>query len=129
MSTAQTHKTRSERRRDRRHERAMRERRKALSPIRLFLRLVSIPLLVSAITVSIYIRTSPYPRDLAVAHLAAMAGCSVAEKLNLAPAYRGEPGYHARNDLNGDGVACGDEYGAAMTEPQTRAGGAKFVRP
>ena len=50
-------------------------------------------------------------------HMIAAAGCDAARAAGVAPAYRGHPGYHARNDRDGDGIACEPYYG------RTRMGG------
>ncbi len=118
--------------------RADRTRRKALSPVRLIFRIVMLPVVIAAMTTSIYIRTSPMEPEDALRHLFAVAGCREAASVGLAPAYRGEIGYHERNDGDNDGIAC-ERYGsgsvAAMSE-ETRvaekirwAAGAKFIRP
>lgn len=124
----------------RRERRALRTRRRALSPVRILLRVAAIPLVAGALTVSIYIRTSPYPPPDALRHLMAMAGCDRAARLGLAPARVGELGYHKRNDPDGDGVACGSAFAPGVTsrvvavpaetgEPARMNGGAKFLRP
>ncbi|MGB3315411.1 MAG: excalibur calcium-binding domain-containing protein [Albidovulum sp.] len=98
------------------------------------LKLMAIPVVALAMAVSVYIRTSPYPPSSALAHLLARAGCPAAAAIGLAEARVGEVGYHARNDPDGDGIAC-----APVPVPEglatpgqvtvTKAGGAKFVRP
>jgi len=117
----------------RREVRAQRTRAHALSPTRIFMQLLLVPVVTVVLTVAIYTRTSPYePRD-ALRHLLALTGCDAAVKFGVAPAYRGELGYHARNDEDGDGVACAGESSAlAETAPETGGGaasGAKFLRP
>ena len=125
---------------ERRARRADRTRAQALSPVRILTQLLFLPVAVVAITISVYIRTSPYERTDALRHLAAMAGCDTAASMGLAPARAGELGYHARNDPDGDGVACGTARGpgptladwAAAAPPDTAgrsAGGAKFLKP
>ncbi len=127
----------------RRERRAMATRAQALSPMRILTQVLLLPVVVVGLTVSIYIRTSPYERDDALRHLAALAGCETALAMGLAPAYEGDLGYHRRNDSDGDGVACGDVAGAAVPPalagatpppgepaPAARPGtGAKFLRP
>jgi len=102
------------------------------------------------VAVSLYVRTSPYDPPDAFAHLVARASCDAARTVGLAPSYRGELGYHARNDADGDGVACERLYrfGAPSEEilapaqsveiaapvsakgtPNRMMGGAKFVKP
>lgn len=98
------------------------------------LKLMAIPVIALATALSVYIRTSPYPPSAALAHLLARAGCPAAAAIGLAGARAGELGYHARNDPDGDGIACAP---AAVPEGLvapgqvivTKAGGAKFVRP
>lgn len=129
----------------RRQLRAARTRARALSPIRIVMLLLSFPLLASAIATSLYIRVSPYDPPTALAHLIARFGCDAAIYVDLAPAYVGEIGYHARNDADGNGVACehANQFTAAApveaatlttTEPAGDAqvrmiNGAKFVKP
>lgn len=126
--------------------RAARTRAKALSPVRIIFSLLTLPLLALSVAVSIYIRTSDYDPPEAIAHLVARGGCDVARSIGLAPSHRGGLGYHARNDADGDGVACdGTEVllvevveKSVISEPvaiqNTSArvrmtGGAKFVKP
>ncbi len=54
---------------------------------------------------------SPWPTETDMRHLAATLHCDIADRVGLAPANEGQPGYHARNDRNGNGVSC--ETGAA----------------
>ncbi len=49
---------------------------------------------------------SPWPPILTVRHLMAAPSCERAAKVGLAPALRGQPGYWARHDRDGDGIAC-----------------------
>ena len=121
----------------RREARAARTRAQALSPTRILLQVLFLPVAITAITISVFVRTSPYERQDALRHLAAMTGCDTAEAMGLAPAFEGELGYHKRNDPDGDGVACGDQPAAkavvsAATETPAdavRISGAKFLRP
>ena len=129
----------------RRQMRAARTRARALSPVRILVQLLLVPIVTVALTVSIYIRTSPYEAPDALRHLLAMGGCDVAARLNLVPSYRGEVGYHTRNDVDGDGVACGSALASiaphmparpaqlAPVQPvqpvSSRISGAKFLRP
>jgi hypothetical protein len=136
-----------------RERRAARTRARALSPVRIILSLMSVPVVATGLTVSIYIRTSPYEPPDALRHLIAMSGCDAAAKVGVAPALRGQLGYHPRNDDDGDGVACGSIWSDARPEvagdfetvpelaqlpdgtvaaatPAVRSvGGAKFLRP
>jgi len=120
----------------------------ALSPARILTQVLLVPIVTIAMTVSIYIRTSPYERVDALRHLAAMAGCDTARSMGLAPAFKGEIGYHKRNDADGNGIACEDSRNplagivartlSALPEPAQydgaansvrMDGGAKFVKP
>lgn len=126
--------------------RATRTRAEALSPVRILFSFLTLPLLALSVALSIYVRTSIYDPPEAIAHLVARGGCDAARSIGLAPSYRGGLGYHARNDVDGDGVACdGTEVlpvevveNSTTSEPvaiqNTSArvrmtGGAKFVRP
>lgn len=129
----------------RRELRAARSRAWALSPVRILMLVLSFPLLASAVATSIYIRTSPYDPGTALSHLIARGGCDAARFVGLAPAYYGEIGYHARNDVDGNGVTCEDDsqftaapvvqeitLNTVETAPETQPrmlGGAKFVKP
>lgn len=120
----------------RRHRRAARTRAQALSPVRIAMRVLALPGLTLVVALSVYIRTSPYDPEQAILHLIARTGCENARSVGLAPALRGDPGYHARNDADADGVACEVRHVAATqsapsdSSAQTRfVGGAKFVRP
>ncbi|MEX0365735.1 MAG: excalibur calcium-binding domain-containing protein [Ruegeria sp.] len=132
------------RRVSRRQRRAEALRARALSPARIILSvLVGFPLMTASVALGVYLRTSPYEPAEAMLHLIARAGCDAAESVGMAPAYRGWPGYHARNDADGDGVACEPQRQAEQVavqprnaspaqapEPRQRTlGGAKFVRP
>lgn len=125
----------------RRKARAQRTRARALSPVRILIQVLLMPLVTLSLTVSIYIRTSPYERTDALRHLAALAGCDTAQAMGLAPAAKGQIGYHAHNDKNGDGIACESEIQvsalpALPSDPATPAPpqmqgitGAKFIKP
>ena len=126
----------------RRQIRAARTRARALSPVRILIQLALVPVVTVALTITIYIRTSPYDPPDALRHLLAMGGCEVAANLNLVPSFRGELGYHDRNDPDQDGVACGTNLAEiAPDQPdilppvsednaQTPGiSGAKFLRP
>jgi Excalibur calcium-binding domain len=129
----------------RRQLRAAHTRARALSPARIVVLFLSFPLLASAVATSLYIRVSPYDPTTALAHLIARFGCDAATYVDLAPAYRGEIGYHARNDTDGNGVTCeaSSELTTATTldatvpvtaepagdAPVRMISGAKFVKP
>lgn len=118
----------------------------ALSPRRILMQVLLLPVAIVAIAISVYVRTSPYDGGDALRHLAALAGCDTALSMGLAPAMQGEIGYHARNDSDGDGIACAEYASAALMPPTAgprparppqadadpdtrRIGGAKFLRP
>ncbi|SMO55994.1 excalibur calcium-binding domain-containing protein [Ruegeria faecimaris] len=112
-------------------QRAEALRRRALSPVRILLMVLMLPLTTGIIALSVWLRTSEFERDEAVLHLVALAGCGAALSVLPGPFLEGEPGYHLQNDPDQDGVACGviapnAEQSAA---PQKRVGNAKFVRP
>lgn len=130
----------------RRQKRAERTLARALSPWRIGLKLASIPFIAVSVTVSVYVRTSQYDPPMAVAHLVARIDCDAARAVGLAPSYRGGLGYHARNDVDGNGVACeraaqrvlapvtirGETQIAGGPTPKASVrmvGGAKFVKP
>jgi len=120
----------------RRERRAARTRRHALSPLRILLSLAMVPVVAAGLTASIYIRTSPFPPQDALRHLIALSGCQAAARVGVPNAHTGEPGYHARYDTDGNGVACENDTRIAAYEkasgdaaPLRNAGGAKFLRP
>ena len=132
----------------RREKRAARTRAEVLSPGRIVMSLLSLPLVAGGVAASLYVHTSPYDPPDAFAHLMARAGCDAARSVGLAPAYRGELGYHAKNDADGDGVACERVYrfgsapvqsvevagpapdpGPMQGSPDRMLGGARFVKP
>lgn len=98
---------------------------------------MSLPVITCSVALSVYLRTSPYDPAQALRHLAALHGCDTARVMGLAPAGRGQPGYHARNDSDRDGIAC-EPLLASATNPREAPGpksqrrmqgGAKFIRP
>lgn len=127
--------------------RAARTRAHALSPWRIGISLLGFPVVAVSVAVSLYIRTSTYEPSAALAHLVARFNCDAARSIGLAPAYRGEIGYHARNDPDGNGVSCERSLqtqmqqilGVALDAPVTSpdqppvpdrmVGGAKFIKP
>lgn len=121
----------------RRRRRAEALRRKALSPIRILTMILALPLTTGLIAVGVYLRVSEYERPQAVVHLVALAGCDVVQRLVTGPFRKGEPGYHKRNDPDGDGVACGslptrraaDLPRAGDPHNQRTVGSAKFLKP
>ncbi|OWJ66595.1 excalibur calcium-binding domain-containing protein [Inquilinus limosus] len=64
------------------------------------------PLLVTAGLVMGGFMNSPWPPGPTIRHLAAFPNCAMARWVELAPARAGEPGYYARHDRDGDGIAC-----------------------
>ncbi len=125
-----------------RQRRADATRREALSPVRIILMVLLLPLTVGVVSAGIFLRISDYDRNEAVLHLLAMAGCDTVEALGFGPFREGQAGYHKRNDPDGDGVACGSvglqpiqSATPQSTPPSTSAptqravGNAKFVRP
>ena len=48
----------------------------------------------------------PWPIEMKLRHFAAFPNCAAARSVGLAPALRGEPGYHPFHDADGDGIAC-----------------------
>ena len=130
----------------RRQKRAERTLARVLSPWRIGLKLASIPLLTVSFTVSIYVRTSQYEPPMALAHLISRINCDAARAVGLAPANRGQLGYHARTDPDGNGVSCEggiqlvsapmtvekanvNAVGPAPKPAARMTGGAKFVKP
>ncbi|WP_170475232.1 excalibur calcium-binding domain-containing protein [Ruegeria arenilitoris] len=122
----------------RRHRRAEQQRRRALSPMRILLMVLALPLTTGIIAVGTYIRVNNGDRENALVHLVALAGCDAVQAIGFNTFNEGEPGYHKRNDPDGDGIAC--EFNKAepvlSTEPsrteapkQRMVGNAKFVRP
>ncbi|UWR07608.1 MULTISPECIES: excalibur calcium-binding domain-containing protein [Ruegeria] len=128
----------------RRQRKADALRRHALSPLRILLMVLALPLTTGMIALGVYLRTSDLERTEAVMHLVALAGCDAARSVGLGPMREGQLGYHKRNDPDGDGIACESSVRAATRSavpvqapastqsaaPKPRAvGNAKFVRP
>ena len=57
-------------------------------------------------TSGIFAYQSPWDTETDLRHLAATVHCKAAVLVGLAPAVRGAPGYHIRNDRDGNGIAC-----------------------
>ena len=96
------------------------------------LKIVAIPFIAASVAMSLYVRTSPYRPTEALVHLVAMGGCPAAAFFGLSGMREGDLGYHARNDPDGDGVACAvPDVLREGSDPNVthKAGGAKFVRP
>jgi len=49
---------------------------------------------------------SPWPPLAMLRHLAAFPNCMAARAVGLAPSYRGQPGYWASHDEDGNGRSC-----------------------
>ena len=64
---------------------------------------------------------SPWPLETDLRHLSATLHCDLADRVGLAPAAMGEPGYHLRNDRDRNGVSC-ETYGPAIAVGQTPSG-------
>ncbi|NVO56451.1 excalibur calcium-binding domain-containing protein [Rhodobacteraceae bacterium B1Z28] len=121
-----------------RQRRADALRRRALSPLRILIMVLALPLTTGLIAASVFLRISDYDRNEAVIHLIALAGCDAVQAIGVGPFRKGQPGYHKRNDPDGDGVACGtakptftrQAVPQGSTTPSARSvGSAKFVRP
>ena len=122
----------------RRQVRAEALRRQALSPVRILIMVLALPLTTAMIAIGVFLRTSDFERHEAVIHLVALAGCEAVGALGFGPFRDGQAGYHKRNDPDGDGVACGTFTHSSVsgaqalkpTAPHVRAvGNAKFVKP
>ncbi len=116
-----------------RQRRAEVTRKRALSPVRIMLMILMLPVTTAAIALSVFIRTSDFEREEAVFHLAALVGgCHAAQKILPGPYYEGQPGYHLRNDPDADGIACDSGRQSAVKTPlqaEKQVGNAKFLRP
>ncbi|MGI9370706.1 MAG: excalibur calcium-binding domain-containing protein, partial [Ruegeria sp.] len=96
--------------------RAEAQRKQALSPVRILTMVLALPITTGMIALGVYMRTTDYEPTQAVAHIVALAGCEAARAVGIGPVRVGEPGYHKRNDPDGDGVACG---ASAVVQPQS----------
>lgn len=123
---------------NRRHQRADAARRHALSPMRIFFMVLILPLTIGLMAASIFLRISEYEKDEALIHLIALAGCKATQAVGAGPFRKGQPGYHARYDIDNDGVSCetiGPSHATYTlpqqggSEPIRSVGNAKFVRP
>ncbi len=125
-----------------RQRRAEAARRRALSPVRILLMVLCLPLTVALISFNMFVRLSDYGRDEAMVHLIALAGCDASRAVGFGTFYEGYAGYHPRNDPDGDGVACGPDVAQRQTAPspstttprettanQRSLGNAKFIKP
>jgi hypothetical protein len=125
-----------------RQRRAEAARRRALSPLRILLMVLCLPLTVALISFNMFVRLSDYGRDEAMVHLIALAGCDASRAIGFGTFYEGYAGYHPRNDPAGDGVACGPDVAQRQTAPspstttpretsasQRSLGNAKFIKP
>lgn len=122
----------------RRHRRADEQRRRALSPLRILLMVLALPLTTGIIAVGTYLRATDKDRPDAVLHLVALAGCDAAKAIGFDTFREGEAGYHPRNDPDGNGIACERTAPTASVQqapqpaeqpPTRQVGNAKFLRP
>lgn len=60
----------------------------------------------SVVSVGQFMVTNSWPVDVKFRHLIAAANCSTARAVGLAPALRGQPGYHPHLDADRDGISC-----------------------
>lgn len=79
----------------------------ALSPLRLVVTIATAPISAVCVALGFYISASPFNETDALRDFVALTGCDAAIAVGAAPAKIGEPGYHLKNDPEGDGVACG----------------------
>ena len=121
-----------------RQRRADALRKRALSPVRILIMVLMLPVTTMGIAVGVYLRTSDFEREEALIHLIALAGCDAVKNVSPGPFLTGGPGYHPRNDPDGDGVACDTIAAAPVADavpqqtgerPSRTVGTAKFVRP
>ena len=75
-----------------------------------------------ATSAALFSYKSPWPTGTDLRHLAAALHCDIADRVGLAPASQGAPGYHARNDRDGNGISC--ETGPASLASLAPVGGA-----
>lgn len=98
--------------------------------VRRFLwKLMLLPVTAAGVFLSVYMRTSPFPPEQAMLHLLAGVDCPMAAPLTWPRRSRASPGYHARFDEDGDGIACEPLPGMVVEGPTQSRGGAKFLRP
>ena len=115
----------------------------SLASRKALMHLIAVPVILCSLGVVHYVHSSPFDTDDALGHLVARAGCPAACLAGVAPAQRGQPGYHLSNDRDRDGVACERPSARAVgkrSAPQAgrlaerreaarHVGSAKFVRP
>ena len=68
--------------------------------------LLVIPVVAVLGLVGLKFASSPWPVSMTFKHMLAVRNCAAVRSVGLAPAYRGEPGYYAHHDSDGDGWAC-----------------------
>jgi|GEM_PF-1490320 len=68
---------------------------------------------------NLYPAAMHWPIGTAFLHLAAAPDCHAARAVGLAPALRGNPGYHPRHDRDNDGIAC-EPWPPLRSRPRTR---------
>ncbi|WP_241481044.1 excalibur calcium-binding domain-containing protein [Ruegeria sp. ANG-S4] len=123
----------------RRHRRADEQRRRALSPVRILIMVLALPLTTGIIALGTYFRATDRERPEAVLHLVALAGCDATRAMGFGAFHEGDAGYHKRNDPDGNGIACETAAPVMKASPtvlpsteapkQRMVGNAKFVRP
>jgi hypothetical protein len=64
-------------------------------------------------SVGLFSYKSAWPVATDLRHLVATLHCDLADRVKLAPAQVGSPGYHIRNDRDGNGTSC-EAYGPAL---------------
>lgn len=75
---------------------------------------------------------SPWSTGTDLRHLAASLHCSIAQRLDMAPAAQGQPGYSSLTDPDGNGVSCDPAGSAALVlaaAPKTRLSGVTLGWP
>ena len=63
-------------------------------------------LAVAALAYPVLTSPSGWSPAMALRHAAAAPNCAAARAVDLAPAYRGQPGYYPQHDRDKDGIAC-----------------------
>lgn len=69
------------------------------------------PVMTSGATMSGPDNREAWPASVMARHIAAARNCAAARAVGLAPARRGQPGYHPHLDRDNDGIACEPWYG------------------
>ncbi|MCB5174609.1 MULTISPECIES: excalibur calcium-binding domain-containing protein [Microvirga] len=71
-----------------------------------WVRMAAFAAAVSFALTAVALSFSPWPLPTTLRHIAALPHCRAARAVDLAPAYRGEPGYWRHLDADGDGRSC-----------------------